>query len=131
MIVLDASAALELLLNRPAAARLRARIEDPFETIHAPHLLDLEVLQVVARFVRTREVTVARAAEMLQDFRDLVIARYTHDLLFDRVWELRVNLTAYDAAYVALAELLNAPLLTADRRLARAKGHVASVEVIT
>ncbi len=130
MIVLDASAVIELLLNGRAAAGLRTRLFAAGQTLHAPEVIDLEVLQVLRRFVRDRELPAERATEALNDYRDLAIECYSHELLFDRIWELRANLTAYDAAYVALAELLGAPLLTADQRLARLPGHDATIELI-
>lgn len=130
MIVVDASVMLELLLNRPAAERIAERLLTPQESLHAPHLLDLEVAQVLRRYVLGGEVKVARAAEALGDLSDLPLSRYPHDLLLPRIWELRHNLTAYDAAYVALAEALEAVLLTADERLAKVKGHGLKVEMI-
>ncbi len=131
MIVVDASAVLELLLNGRAATRLRARLFAAGQTLHAPEVIDLEVLQVLRRFVRDRDLSLDRAAEALSDYRDLGIDRFSHELLLERAWELRTNLTAYDAAYVALAELLDAPLLTADQRLARSPGHEAEIELIS
>ncbi len=131
MIVVDASAVLEVRLNGRAAPRLRARLLAAGQTLHAPELIDLEVLQVLRRFVRDRDLSLARATEALSDYRDLGIERFSHELLLERAWELRTNLTAYDAAYVALAELLDAPLLTADQRLARSPGHEAEIELIS
>src|SRR6267142_1577542 len=104
MIVVDASALLEALLRTPAARAVEERLFEPQQTLHAPHLLDIEVAQV--------------------------IRRYPHDFLLPRVWDLRNNLTAYDAVYVALAEALDAPLLTRDQRLAAAAGHHARVELV-
>ncbi len=130
MIVVDASVILELLLNRPPAGRIAQRILAPDETLHVPHLLDLEVAQVFRRYVRCGDVGAARAATALGDLLDLPLARYPHDLLLPRIWELRHNLSAYDAAYVALAELLGAPLITSDARLTRSRGHRAAVETI-
>jgi predicted nucleic acid-binding protein len=130
VIVVDASVMLELLLNRPAAERIAERLLTPQESLHAPHLLDLEVAQVLRRYVLGGEVKAARAAEALGDLSDLPLSRYPHDLLLPRIWELRHNLTAYDAAYVALAEALEAVLLTADERLAKVKGHGLKVEMI-
>lgn len=99
---------------------ISARVFDPAETLHAPELLDVEVLQVLRRFHLSRELTAERGAEAVRDLRALPIERYSHELLLDRIWELRSNVTAYDAAYVALAQLLRCPLMTADLRLARA-----------
>jgi predicted nucleic acid-binding protein len=130
VIVLDASAVLELLLGTPAGARVARRIGDPAETLHAPHLLDLEVAQVLRRFQREGDVDEARGREALEVLRELDLARYPHDVLLPRIWQLRDAVTAYDAAYLALAEALAAPLLTADARLARTRGHRARVELL-
>jgi predicted nucleic acid-binding protein len=120
VIVVDASAILELLLNRPAAVAISERLLHPAETLHAPQLLDVEVLQVLRRFNIGRELSDERGTEAVRNFRAMPIERYPHELLLDHIWSLRRNVTAYDAAYVALAQLLDCPLLTADRRLARA-----------
>lgn len=130
MIVVDASVILELLLNRSPAKQIARRILNPAETLHVPHLLDLEVAQVLRRYVLGGEVDPGRAALALNDLADLPLIRYPHDLLLPRIWGLRHNLTAYDAAYVALAESLDAVLITRDTRLAKAKGHRAIVETI-
>ena len=130
IVVVDASAVLELLLRTPRADLLAERLLDPEVSLHAPHLLDLEVAQVVRRYWRAGELTEDRAAEALADLADLRIHRHSHEPLLSRVWELRHNLTAYDAAYVALAEALGSPLLTRDTRLASAPGHSAVVEVV-
>ena len=130
MIVLDASAVIELVLSKPAADVIRRRLLWAKETLHAPHLLDLEVIQVVRRHLSKGEIDLLRAEIALADFADLPIVRYPHGRNLPRIWELRNNLTAYDAAYVALAEMLDAPLLTCDRRLASAAGHHARVDLI-
>ena len=106
------------------------RIFQPDETLHAPHLLGIEVAQVLRRYCRAGELAAARGFEALSDLADLPLQRYPHTLFFFRIWELRDNLTAYDAAYVALAEALNAPLLTCDRRLAAAPRHNAKIEIV-
>ncbi len=129
MIVIDASAVLELLLLTPAGFQAAARVFGPDETLHAPELLDLEVTQVLRRYERSGELSPERAEQALEDLADLRIERYPHAPLLPRVWELRANLTAYDAAYVALAEVIPAPVLTCDARLARAP-HRAEVEVL-
>ena len=129
MIVIDASAMIELLLVTPAAMRVEERILSSGETLHAPHILDLEVAQVLRRYCASGDMTAERASEALSDLTVLGVVRYPHDLFLSRIWELRHNVTAYDAAYVALAEELSAPLLTRDRRLAAASGHQAIVEV--
>ena len=99
------------------------------ETLHAPHLLDLEVLQVLRRYAAAGEISAERAREALDDLAAFRLRRWAHEPLTLRIWDLRQNLTAYDAAYVALAEALGAPLLTRDRRLASAPGIRARVEV--
>jgi predicted nucleic acid-binding protein len=128
MIVLDASAVLELLLRTPAGEVIERRIAAPSETLHAPHLLDVEVAQVVRRYAQKRAVTAARGKQILDDLADLDVIRYPHDIFLQRIWSLHHNLTAYDAAYVALAEALAAPLLTCDAGVAAAHGHTARIE---
>lgn len=130
MIVVDASAVLEALLRTPVARAVERRLFDPRETLHAPHLLDVEVAQVVRRYAANGEIDNERGRAALVDLADLPVRRYPHDFLLPRVWDLRNNLTAYDAVYVALAEALDAPLLTRDRRLAAAAGHHARVELV-
>lgn len=131
MIVLDASAALELLLRAADHPGLVTRVLRSGETIAAPHLLDLEVTHVLRRFVIGGEMTAARAREAIEDHLSLDIVRYPHDGLLDRVWQLRANCTACNAAYIVLAEALNAVLITCDSRLADVPGSRAAVEVIT
>lgn len=130
MIVVDASAVLELLLNRPSAPALRRRLLDSEETLHAPHLIDVEVLQVIRRYLLAGDIDQARAAEAIRDHLDLPIERYPHDVFLARAWELRSNLTAYDAVYIALAEALNASFVTADARLARSAPASLRVEIL-
>ena len=130
MIVVDASAVLEVLLNTPAAERIAHRLFAEGEALHAPHLLDLEVAQVLQRYARTGELDARRGSQALDDLGDLPLVRYPHEILLPRVWELRNNLTAYDAAYVALAEALEARLLTRDAALAAPRVHRARVEVV-
>lgn len=130
MIVLDASAAIELVLQTPRAERLAARALDPAERIHAPHLIDVEVAQVLRRLVHAKELTAARAGLALADLAELVIERHPHRPFLGRIWNLRTSLSAYDAAYVALSEALSAPMLTCDERLARAHGHSARIEFV-
>jgi predicted nucleic acid-binding protein len=130
VIVLDASAALEWLLQSPAGIKVDKRIFSVSESLHAPHLLDVEVAQVLRRYVREKLITAQRGREALEDLGDLQLNRYPHEFLIPRVWELRSTLTAYEAVYVALAELLDAALLTCDSRIASASGHSANVEVI-
>ena len=130
MIVLDASAALELVLLTPVGKRVAQIIEFPGETLHAPHLIDLEVIQVLRRFVRLGYLLPVRASEALLDFTDLRIERYGHLALANRIWALRDNATAYDAAYLALAEALSATLLTCDAALAKVPGVRARIEVL-
>lgn len=130
MIVVDASAVLEALLRTEVAPRIERRIFASTQTLHAPHLLDLEVAQVLRRYATAGDIEADRGLEALADLADLPVTRYPHDLFLPRIWELRHNLTAYDAVYVALAETLSAPLLTRDARLASASGHSAVIEVL-
>lgn len=129
MIVLDASACIEWALNTDLGRQAAARLERE-STLHAPHLIDLEVAQVLRRYVRRAEITSERGHEALQSFVALDLERYDHTALLPRIWELRDNLTAYDAAYVALAEALDMPLVTTDERLAAASGHHAVVQLL-
>jgi predicted nucleic acid-binding protein len=129
VIVLDASAALDWLLQTSAGQRIEKRIYSAHESLHAPHLLDLEVAQVLRRLVREGAVSAHRAEQAIEDFLDLRMTRYPHFLLLPRIWQLRHNLSAYDAAYVVLAEKLGARLLTRDGRLASASGHAALIEL--
>jgi len=129
MIVLDASAAVDWLLQTPAGHRIEKRIYSSNQTLHAPHLLDLEVTQVLRRLARQGVVPVHRADEVVRDLLDLRIQRYAHFVLLPRIWQLRNNLSAYDAAYIVLAEKLGAALVTRDARLASASGGATKVEL--
>ena len=129
MIVLDASAAIEWLLQTGVGRRIEQRLFAEGETLHAPYLLDVEVAQVLRRFAAAGRITSERGLAALDDLTDLGAVRYPHQVLLTRMWELRDNLTAYDATYVALAEALGAVLVTCDGRLAEAPGHQARVEV--
>jgi predicted nucleic acid-binding protein len=130
MIIVDASAVLEALLRTPAARAVEKRLFEPSQTLHAPHLLDVEVAQVIRRYAANREIDAERGRTALADLADFPLHRYPHDFLLPRVWELRNNLTAYEAMYVALAEVLDAPLLTRDKCLATAPGHHARIELV-
>jgi predicted nucleic acid-binding protein len=130
VIVLDASVVLEVLLRTPAALPLEARLFSRRESLHAPHLVDLEVAQVLRRYLLARDLDADRGAQALEDLADLPLTRYPHDVFLSRIWELRSQVSAYDAAYLALAEVLDAPLLSRDGRLARSRGHRARVEVV-
>jgi predicted nucleic acid-binding protein len=130
VIVLDASAAVDWLLQTPAGLRIESRIYTHNESLHAPHVLDVEVTQVLRRLVRERTVAADRADDAIRDLLDLRLTRYPHVVLLPRIWQLRHSLSASDAAYVALAEFLDAPLLTRDKRVASASGHSASVEAV-
>jgi predicted nucleic acid-binding protein len=129
MIVVDASAVLEVLLRTERAEKVEARLFRKTESLCAPDLLDLEVIQVLRRY-SGKEMPEDRAQLAIFDFEDLPITRYPHDIFVRRIWQLRKSLTAYDAAYVALAEALEAPLLTCDARLASSRGHSAQIQLI-
>ena len=129
MIVLDASTAIDWLLQTPAGQRVDRRIHARNESLHCPHLMDLEIAQVLRRLVREAVISAHRAEEAIQDLLDLRITRYPHFIFLPRIWERRHNLSAYDSAYVVLAEELGATLITRDARLAAAAGRTALVEV--
>ncbi len=130
MIVLDASAAIDLLLDTPPhATAFAARIGAAPGGAAAPHLLDVEVGHVLRRLVRQKAVTASRARAALDDLLDLPLVRYGHGPLVHRALDFRDSLTFYDAVYVALAEALAAPLLTRDAALARSAGHRARIEL--
>jgi predicted nucleic acid-binding protein len=131
LIVLDASAVLEVLLRTDRAEAVMDRALDPDERAHAPQLLDVEVAHVLRRLVLHRQISPERGSMALEDLANLVVERHGHEQLVRRIWELRDSLTAYDAAYVALAEALEAPLITCDGKLAAARGHAAEIELIS
>jgi predicted nucleic acid-binding protein len=117
------------LLQTSVGQRIEKRIYSQGESLHAPHLMDLEVAQVLRRLAREKIVSVNRANEVVQDLEALRITRYPHFVMLGRVWELRDKSSVYDAAYVALAEKLGATLVSRDARLAGASGHRAKIEV--
>jgi predicted nucleic acid-binding protein len=129
MIVLDASAAADWLLQTPAGQSIENRIYSRNETLHAPHLLDLEVAQVLRRLVLQGVLSARRADEAVRDLLDLRLTRYPHLVLLPRIWQLRHNFSAYDAAYIVLAEKLGGTLVTRDRRVGSTAGHAANVEI--
>lgn len=131
MIVLDASAAVDLLLGvRPAAGAIAKRLR-AVNRVHVPQLFDLEVLSALRGHERAAGgPAAAPVSEALRNLAAMRAVRHGHELLRPRIWALRDQLTAYDAAYVALAEVLDAPLLTCDSRLAGASGHRVRVELI-
>ena len=119
MIVVDSSAAVAWLLGLPLADAVADRIE-PADSLHAPALLDIEVAHVLRRYTAAGEIADWVAERALQALAELDMVRHTHELLLPLVWTLRHNLTAYDAAFVALAAVLGAPLVTLDARIAQA-----------
>ncbi|MGZ4208208.1 MAG: type II toxin-antitoxin system VapC family toxin [Actinomycetota bacterium] len=128
MIVIDTSAAIAALVQAPRNDALLARLAQGRE-LHAPHLIDVEFIHALRRIVRLRKLSGDRAVVVRTDFEDLSIVRYPHGPLLDRMWALRDSLSAYDAAFVALAEALDVPLITVDGGLARARGHQANIEL--
>ena len=130
MNVVDASAVVELLLGSASAHLIENRLFGSGRTFHAPQLLLLEVAQVLRRHELRGQMRPERTQQALADLAALPIFLHPHSHLLPRVWELRHNLTAYDAVYVALAEFLGAPLLTRDRRLANAAGHRTRIDLV-
>jgi predicted nucleic acid-binding protein len=129
VIVLDASAAIDWLLQTVAGQQIESRIYSRGESLHAPHLLDLEVAQVLRRLVRDASVASLRAHQAIQDLVSLRVTRYPHFVFLPQIWRLRHNLSAYDVAYAALAEKLGATLITRDSRLASACARGTKVEL--
>ena len=130
MIVLDASAVVDVLVGSgPGAEKLRERIEEPGQSLHVPHLMDLEVLQTLRRYVLHGTLSSDRSDKAFGRLSNIAFERYPYSSLLRRIWQLKNNLTAHDAAYVALAEALAVPLITRDARLALAPGIQAEVEV--
>ena len=126
MLVVDTSAVLAALAARPPDLALITRLADDGD-LHAPHLIDVEILNALRGLVRSGQLSEDRAQDVRSDVDDLAIIRYGHQPFADRVWELRDNLTAYDATFVALADALEAPLVTCDARLANAPGVTAEL----
>lgn len=126
--IVDCSVIIRLLSNQPGDDLLRQRLA---RTVHAPALIDAEISSVVRSLAMASRtgirITASRAQEMLADYSGLRIVRHPMQPLQARAFELRDNLTAYDAMYVALAEALGMPLLTTDGKLAAAPGHSADV----
>jgi predicted nucleic acid-binding protein len=133
MLVIDASAVTDLLLGEPPAELVERYVVDHGHDLHAPHVLDLEVVSALKRVASFADVPAERADEALVDLLDLHVERYSHHAFVPRIWELRHNLSPYDASYLALAEALSdwgAPLLTTDARFARAAQKHSHVEVL-
>jgi predicted nucleic acid-binding protein len=130
LIVVDASALLELLLRTVRGDSVALHALAPEQRLHAPHLLDVEVAQALRRLVQLGDITATRARQALDDHAALAVDRHAHQDLLPRIWQLRESISAYDAAYVALAEALEAPLLTCDAKLARSHGHRAKMELV-
>ena len=129
MIVLDASAAIDWLLQTAVGQEIEDRLYSRGESLHSPHLLDLEVAQVLRRLVREGAVSAPRADQAIQDLFDLRVTRYPHFVFLPHIWRLRDNFSAYDAAYIALTERLGATLITRDARLASASARRVSIEL--
>ncbi len=130
MIVVDASAIVEFLFATPMGIAVAHRIADPTEEVASPCLLDVEVAHVVRRWSLAGVISNARGAKAMEHLADLSALRWPHEPLLPRIWALRHNASAYDAAYVALAESLGGILLTCDRSTAEIPGIHCRVEVV-
>ena len=128
MIVVDASAVFDAVIDRNASTSVRERLAKDDDLI-APYLIDLEILNALRRAVRSGRLTADRASDALGDFADLELTRYPHEPFIDRIWELRDGLGAYDAAYLALAEAISIPLITRDAGLASVAERTIEVEL--
>jgi predicted nucleic acid-binding protein len=127
LIVLDASAAIDYLVDGGERGDwVRERLPRGASLV-APHVIDLEVVSGLRRLLASADVSRRQAEDGLTDFGELRLTRYPATIFIDRIWRLRAMLTPYDAAYVALGEAVGAPLLTTDSRLARAHGHRAAI----
>jgi predicted nucleic acid-binding protein len=120
----------DLVLWTLGASTIKQRLFRRGESLHAPHLVDLEVAHAVRRLAANGLVEQTRAFQALQDHADIRMFKYPHHDLLTRIWELRHNLTAYDAAYIALAEMLDAPLITRDKAFASSTGHNVQIELV-
>lgn len=129
MIVVDASVVVEVLLRSDAGAELEERLIEGDDPLHAPHLMDVEVAHALRRCAAHGDIDECHGRGALADLAAMCIERHPHQPLLERIWQLRSNLTAYDAAYLALAERLEAPLLTRDSALASVAGHHARIEL--
>ena len=119
-----------VLLNLGVGARrIRERMEREDNSLHVPHLFEIEVINALRHHALRHGISESRRLELLEDLTTMSISRYAHTAMLPRIWELRDNVSAYDASYIALAETLEAPLVTRDARLARAPGIRAEVEV--
>lgn len=127
--VLDASAVVELVLGTRSGMGILTRVSDPQVSLHSPELVDLEVLNTLRRYELADLIPPDRIAHAIDNLSDLDLRRHPHGPILPRIWSWRYNLTSYDAAYVTLAEVLDAPLLTTDARLGRAPHLGISVEV--
>lgn len=129
MIVLDASAVVELLTNGPLADSLRRDLAMRSDSFVVPHLLDVEVASAFRKLAAVQRIDSHQIAQLFASLAELPAERYPHLPLLARIWELRHNFTAYDAAYISLAELTNSALYTSDAKLS--KGHRARVMLFT
>lgn len=129
-VVVDASAVLALLLRAKSAERVAQRLRKARGNVHAPHLLDIEVAQILRRHAAAKPGQAERCQQALRDLQGMPIFRYPHDLFLDRAWALRDHMTTSDAIYVALAEFLDAPIVTFNNLLEN-KGHNAKIELLS
>ncbi len=126
--VIDSSAVIKTIASTKIEAELADRVEAAAE-LHAPHLIDVEVANALRGLMRSGQITLVRAEGALEDLIWSPILRYPHSLLLARMWDLRDTFSAYDAAFVALSEALDLPLITGDAKLARAAEDLVEIEL--
>lgn len=128
MIVVDTSAVVAAFCDSRPPPGLIERLSEPLR-LHAPHLIDIEFVHALRKLTLLDQISAGRADRALTSFASLRIARYPHTGLRARMWEMRDSVPAYDAAFIALSEALQLPLVTCDGRLSRAHGHSATIEL--
>jgi len=130
VLVLDASAVIEVLFRTKVGTKVAEVIFEPKINLVAPELLPVETIQVIRRYIYSKELSIPRASVAFKDLQDLPIAYYSYQILMNRIWELKNNFSAYDATYIALAECLESPLLTCDSAFQKGSGRLHKAKIV-